>query len=96
MQNDILGMEVIDTTRHALDGMFRGPCEAIIGTADIVISSMGNNAGCFKDTITTDTNGDFSIVLAAQKYTLEIINVYPTDPNILGPMIVQYLIVGLL
>ncbi|MCK5077258.1 MAG: hypothetical protein KAR38_12830, partial [Calditrichia bacterium] len=66
VEDNIFGLEFLDTTTHILSGKFGGPCNAIIGTAEIHITSYGNSAGCFDTTIATDASGNFSFPLPAQ------------------------------
>ncbi|KAA3615670.1 MAG: T9SS C-terminal target domain-containing protein [Calditrichaeota bacterium] len=90
LQDDKLGLTIIDTTKHKLSGMLRGACDGHIGRAEILVTTMGDAAGCFQDTIITDSNGNFSVILPAQIYMLDVINVYPDDPELPAQRVLQY------
>jgi len=90
VDKDVLGLQFSDTTRRMLSGKFRASCDVVIGSADIEISCLIGEGKCFKDTITTDAEGKFNIILPAQEYLLDIIQVYPTDPQLLAQMLLQY------
>jgi len=81
VQKNELGIQFKNTTYRLLSGKFGAPCEADIGTAEIVITSIGNNAGCFKKTILTDARGYYSVLLPAQPYEVDIKDVDTADPN---------------
>ena len=90
VEESVLDAQFADSTRHLLYGKFGGACGSVIGTAKIILSSFGDNAGCFKDTISTDDSGNFSALLPAQPYMIEILSVSITDPEIFGPDVLQY------
>lgn len=90
VEKSVLDVQFSDTTRHLLHGKFSGVCGSIIGSAKIILSSLANNAGCFKDTIQTDNSGNFSIMLPAQPYMIELLSVDISDPELLAPVVLQY------
>jgi len=82
MQESILDLQFADTTQHLLQGKFSAACETVIGTAKIILSSIGNNAGRFRDTVDTDDYGDYSIILPAQPYMIELLSIHLSDPQL--------------
>jgi len=90
VEKSVLDLQFTDTTRHLLQGKFSAACESIIGTAEIVLSTIGNNAGCFKDTITTDDSGNFSALLPAQPYLIELLAVEVGGSGLLPQTVMQY------
>jgi len=83
IDDDVFDLNFQDTRKNLLFGKVRGPCNAIIGVADLRITSYGNNAGCFDTTITTDASGNFRLFLPAQIYTIEMTDINPSNPFIL-------------
>ncbi|MEE9117149.1 MAG: hypothetical protein V3U02_00965, partial [Calditrichia bacterium] len=90
VQKDELGLQFRDTKRHQLSGKFGAPCGADIGSAEIIITNIGDNAGCFEKTIWTDANGNYSVLLPAQSYEVDIKDVNITDPNLYNDIVLQY------
>ncbi len=90
VEKSILDLQFADTTRRLLYGKFSGVCESEIGTAKIILSSLGTNTGCFKDTIKTDENGNYNITLPAQPYTIELLSVDISGDILYGPTVLQY------
>ena len=79
----MFNLQFWDIETNLLFGKVRGPCDALIGMAKLVISSYENNAGCFHDTIPTDASGNFRLFYPAQPYVIEMVSIEPHNPTIL-------------
>ena len=90
VDENVLGLRFNDTTYHRLSGKFGAPCDADIGSAEIIIKNLGDNAGCFEMTIWTDASGNYSVLLPAQAYEVDLKNVNITDPNLYNDIVLQY------
>lgn len=90
VEQNVLGLYFSDTTLHRFSGKFGAPCEADIGSAEIIITNIGDNAGCFEKTIWTDASGNFSVLLPAQSYMVDIKRANITDPNLYEAIVLQY------
>jgi hypothetical protein len=85
-----LGLRFNDSTYHRLSGKFGAPCDAVIGSAEIIITNIGDNAGCFEKTIWTDANGNYSVLLPAQSYMVDIRSANITDSTQYEDNVLQY------
>ncbi len=90
VKENVLGLKFKDTTFRLLNGKFGAPCAGDIGSAEIVITSIGDDSGCFEKTVWTDANGNYSILLPAQSYTVDIKDVNINDRNPNNDIVLQY------
>lgn len=83
IDNDTIVALFDDTTRFVLDGYLRASCDYYIGQADLKISAVDDPVSCFDTLITTEAGtGYFSLELPAREYSIELINFYPDDSNL--------------
>ncbi len=83
VETNILDLTFTDTQECELTTRLRGPCDTHIGSATFQITSLGNNAGCYQQTIDTDDSGTLTLMLPAQPYAIEMTNMQPFNPRIM-------------
>ena len=76
VNSDLTGMNFTNTTRYNISGLFRAGANEVIGTATLEFSDTMVPAR-FKKTITTNSNGTYSVSLPARTYNIRVIDFSP-------------------
>ena len=72
------GIVFLDQKTVTISGIVAGGCTNFIGTGEITIHSLDPD-GCFQRKISTDSNGNYSLTLPAQKYAIELTGIANAD-----------------
>ncbi|PKP21226.1 MAG: hypothetical protein CVU05_07200 [Bacteroidetes bacterium HGW-Bacteroidetes-21] len=85
---DMTGINFSDTTKYVLEGHVTASCETYIGVAQIRFYS-NDNGTCFDQTVTTDANGYYSLVLPARRINITMTNFTSVDELLVNSIAVQ-------
>ena len=77
IQDAITDLTFWDTTRSALSGKVSGGCNNFLGEADIQIKSLVS--GCIDTILTTTNSGLYNIILPAQTYSVQLVDIDHPD-----------------
>ena len=82
VQDDMTGVDFYDTETDTLTISLRSGCNTrIVDSVEFKISSV-NSSGCFDQNIWSDASSVLEVVLPAQEYYVELINVWPFNTTI--------------
>ncbi len=79
-----------DITKYTLDGYFTASCNTYIGVAKFEIFSPVDDGNCILESLTTNENGYFSMVLPARKYKMRLVDFTPDVDTDLQSKVLTY------
>ena len=83
VENDMLGLDFLDTKRDTLQGQVEASCNIYIGQARLRVFNKNNPAGRIDTTITTNQiTGYYELILPSREYTVELVEFFPEPQNI--------------